>query len=302
MDLRSRPYASSDDLREMQSIISAAWRSEHRPRVPFTVGDLEWWVAGLGPDAPLADRLRLWTDGEEPVGWGWLSPPSTMDWFVRVGLPRSDEDRVRDEIVAWLAGVAAAAEPRPDTIATWAADGWNEAEFLVSRGFTPTDTTLLQFHRDLEGDLPEPPLPPGYSLRAIGADDIPARVEVHRAAFAPSRMTVEKYAILAGLDHYAFERDLVAVAPDGSFAAFTNCWLDASAAIGEFEPVGTHPDHRRLGLGKAANAFGLRRLRELGARDVIVFSEPTNPASGALYASVGFEVIATHRKYERANR
>ena len=135
-----------------------------------------------------------------------------------------------------------------------------------------------------------------------GDDDIPARVEVHRAAFAPSRMTVEKYAILVGLDHYAFERDLVVVAPDGSFAAFTICWLDADASVGEFEPVGTHPDHRRLGLGKAVNAFGLRRLRELGARDVIVFSEPTNPASGALYRSVGFDLIATHRKFERANR
>ena len=37
-----------------------------------------------------------------------------------------------------------------------------------------------------------------------GPQDIERRVAVHRAAFAPSRMTVEKYELLSHQDHYAW--------------------------------------------------------------------------------------------------
>ena len=45
------------------------------------------------------------------------------------------------------------------------------------------------------------------------------------------------------------------------------------------------------------NAFGLRRLREEGARDAMVYAELGNEASNGLYQSVGFRPIAVHRKY-----
>ena len=62
-------------------------------------------------------------------------------------------------------------------------------------------------------------------------------------------------------------------------------------------PSGTHPDHRRLGLARAVNLAGLHLLRGLGAQDALVFSAATNPASEALYASVGFEAITRHRAW-----
>lgn len=187
-----------------------------------------------------------------------------------------------------------------DSVQVWAADGWPEAAFLIHRGFSLTGETLTHFFRPLAGAIPEPRLPAGYSIRTLkGPEEIPARVEVHRAAFAPSKMTVEKYEILTDLPHYSYENDVVVVAPDGSFAAFTMCWFDPVGAVGEFEPVGTHPDHRSLGLGKAVNAYGLRRLQELGAYEVIVFSDRKNTASEALYRSVGFRELAVHRQYAR---
>ena len=60
-------------------------------------------------------------------------------------------------------------------------------------------------------------------------------------------MTVrESYTRLTTLPHYRFEDDLVVEAPDGSLAAFAMAWWDPAAKVGEFEPVGTHPDHQRL--------------------------------------------------------
>jgi ribosomal protein S18 acetylase RimI-like enzyme len=290
----------------MQSIVSAAWNSDHRPLVPCTVGDLEWWVAGAGPGADLSSSVRIWTYDDQPIGWGWIKPPWYLEWFVRVDLAPDRQRSIRDGIIGWLdqavsAGNAdAAGDHSPARPTAWAADGWPEADDLRDRGFVPAGTVLTQFVQSVDHLVREPALPPGYAVRGLtGPSEIPARVEVHRAAFGPSKMTVEKYELLVTLDHYAYDRDLVVVAPDGSFAAFTMCWLDPEAAIGEFEPVGTHPDHRRLGLGRAVNTAGLRRLRELGARDVMVFSERSNAASEALYRSVGFREVAIHREYER---
>ena len=93
--------------------------------------------------------------------------------------------------------------------------------------------------------------------------------------------------------------DAVVEAPDGTFAAFTMCWLDRAAQLGYFEPVGTHPDHQRRGLGKAVNTHGLRLLQAAGARDAMVYSDSATAASNALYQSVGFREIARHRAYAR---
>ena len=145
-----------------------------------------------------------------------------------------------------------------------------------------------------------PALPDGYRLRHVRLpQDAAARVEVHRAAFAPSRMTLEKYATLAGMPRYAEDGDLVVEAPDGTLAAFAMVWWSPDAGVGEFEPVGTHPDHQRRGLGRAVNLAGLHRLRDLGAVDALVFSRTTNAASEALYRSVGFEAVTHHRAWTR---
>lgn len=306
MPFRSRPFSTVDDLQSMQAAITAAWRSPRRPLVACTIGDVAWWFASGGPDADWSSRIRIWRDADAAVAWGWFSPPSGLEWFVLPGLEEADEHGLRRAILDWgIERAAAFAAPSangtsvdPVALEVWAADGWREAELLLGLGFKPTGRTLTQYFQSLDRDPPEPVAAPGYTLRTLaGADEIPARVEVHRSAFAPSKMTVEKYEILVGLPGYRYDLDVLVEAPDGSFAAFAMCWLDREAALGYLEPVGTHQDHRRLGLAKAVTAFGLRRLREEGARDAMVYADTPNAASNALYRSVGFSPIAVHRRY-----
>ncbi len=306
--LTSRAWAGPDDLRAMTAIVSAAWASPRRPHVSCTPGDLEWWTAQGGPDAAWPSRIRIWELGGEVVGWGWMNPPAGLDWFVVDGLTPAEEDAVRDEMLAWLTDSApraeatahSSAEPAPIELEAWAADGWPEQAALVRRGWTPTATVLTQYVQSLEFELDPPRVPDGYVLRSLrGPEDVVARVEVHRAAFAPSKMTVEKYAILLGQPHYAFDRDIVLEAADGSFAAFAMCWVDPVGSIGEFEPVGVHPDHQRRGLGRVIMRHGLRLMRAAGLRDAMVFSLRSNAASEALYQSAGFHELALHRQYSR---
>ncbi|MFZ0546808.1 MAG: GNAT family N-acetyltransferase [Candidatus Promineifilaceae bacterium] len=83
------------------------------------------------------------------------------------------------------------------------------------------------------------------------------------------------------------ELDLVAVARDGRFAAYVGVPYDAYNRRGIFEPVCTHPDHRQKGLARALMQEGLRRLKALGAVDVVVETGDMIPAN-RLYASLGF--------------
>jgi GNAT superfamily N-acetyltransferase len=79
-------------------------------------------------------------------------------------------------------------------------------------------------------------------------------------------------------------------APDETMAASTIMWLDEANKTAEFEPVGTHPDHRRLGLGKAMLLHGMHLAREAGANHMTVacLSAPGHPRARGLYYSVGF--------------
>jgi len=62
---------------------------------------------------------------------------------------------------------------------------------------------------------------------------------------------------------------------------------DPANRRGIFEPVCTHPDHRRRGLALALMRGGLLRLRALEAAGAYVESGSGEPAN-ALYDAVGF--------------
>jgi predicted N-acetyltransferase YhbS len=296
----------------MQRAITASWLVA-RPHVNVTVGDVEWWMVGSPPGTDWSERIRLWERDGEVVAWGWFNPPSSLDWHVRADVAPHQVAALAPEVLDWFADRAArwAAEPAapgepardsPDRLEAYALDGDERVSTALGRaGYVRAATpSYSHWYRRLTDDPAPPIVPAGYTLRHVrGPAEIEARVDVHRAAFAPSRMTEAKYERLLSMEHYAFERDLVVEAPDGSLAAFTMVWWDPVARVGEFEPVGVHPSHRRRGLGKAINLAGLRLLRDVGAIDALVFSECANAASEALYASVGFQRATYHRTWTR---
>jgi ribosomal protein S18 acetylase RimI-like enzyme len=143
--------------------------------------------------------------------------------------------------------------------------------------------------------IEEPSVPDGYRLTTMAEfGDYDARVEIHRIVWHPSRVTTESYANVRATWPYRDDLDCVLLAPDGSLAAYTLCWYDEEDRVGEFEPVGVHPDHRRLGLGRAVNLFAAQRSRDAGARTALVacVDDPKNVGPLRLYRSVGFRELS----------
>jgi ribosomal protein S18 acetylase RimI-like enzyme len=88
---------------------------------------------------------------------------------------------------------------------------------------------------------------------------------------------------------YAPEREFIIEAPDGTFAAFTVTWHDRLNRTGLFEPVGTHKDHTRRGLGRALVLYGMRQMAGVGLEFASVVNESNNEASRELYKACGFK-------------
>jgi GNAT superfamily N-acetyltransferase len=165
-------------------------------------------------------------------------------------------------------------------------------DILRRRGYVRQDGAEYQRRRDLSRPVPDVPLPEGYALRPLdGVDELSARSWLSWVVFHPSEPDDryegwEWYRNVQRAPLYRPDLDLVAVAPDGELAAFATLWYDEQTRTAAFEPVGTHPNHRQLGLGKALLTEGLRCARTLGATLATVNSYSVS--AGALYESVGF--------------
>ena len=265
-----------------------------------TVGDLDWWrySPGANPDPALQAQLWFAPDGTL-IGIAW--PAGTQ-----VDLMAHPQYRtVEAEMLAWAESrwrEMRSAKVASLKLTAWSYDG-DAARIALLRehDYERTDTILRYWRRPLDGTLPEPPLPTGYTIRNMESEcDLERRVAAHRAAFAPSKMTTAKYRVVMSSPTYRPQLDLFTVAPDSAFASFCLVWFDGANRIGVFEPVGTHPDHQRRGLGKVVLAEGFRRLRALGARSAFLTSAgDENPASNALFESVGFQLVDENRAWTK---
>ncbi len=134
--------------------------------------------------------------------------------------------------------------------------------------------------------------PSGYVVRALGDEsELPARSWLSWKAFHPDEPDEkyqgwEWYKNVQRVPLYRRDLDIVAVADDGELAAFCTVWFDDVTRTAVFEPVGTHPDHQKRGLGKAVMSAGLRRAQHLGATLATVSSYSVG--AHALYESMGF--------------
>jgi GNAT superfamily N-acetyltransferase len=164
---------------------------------------------------------------------------------------------------------------------------------IDERGYLPLNeegwTRLVRFG---SWTIPQGPLAVPYRLATTSSttatDDARRMAVLLNAAFGRTKHTAGEYMRFMA-DSPSFEHDLnlVAVAPDGSFAAHVGATYDARNSFGIFEPVCTHPEHVRRGLARGLMLEGMRRLRERGAVTACVETGDMEPAN-ALYRAVGF--------------
>lgn len=269
-------------------------------------GELAWnWGKGHASHGTGWPR-RLWFSGGDLVAWGWAQLPHkvtrtdgsvkdvTSAYLAYQVHPRHAE--LVDEVIDWYDATAAGTERTvlagaADEFALerWAAHGYEPDP--VALGDTGSWTQLNE--RDLT-DLERPVLPDGFRFRTADEAGPEAAVQAHHDAWAPSPYTVESYEGVRQTVAYRGDLHILVEAPNGTMAASTIMWLDEVNQTAEFEPVGTHPDYRRLGLGRAMLLHGMHLARAAGATHMTVacLGAPGHPNARGLYYSVGFRELS----------
>ena len=283
--VQQRLFHSEADYAAMRDLLFAAG-ADPLLRAYLTVGELDWW-RGTHADPAHIDSAPLWFVDDVLAGFLWPNG-NNADLLIH---PAHRE--LEPVMLAWAeANLATADGDSPPAVTAWAlAQDAGRITLLEGCGYTRTDDHLVFHTADLRRAIPAPDLPPGFTIRAFaGESEIEARVAVHRSAFHPSRMTVEKHRRVMASPTYRQELDLMVIAPDGAPAAYCIVWVDAVNRIGVFEPVGTHQEYRRLGLARAVLRHGQQLLQALDAEVAHVYAAGGNAASTALYPAAGFEV------------
>jgi ribosomal protein S18 acetylase RimI-like enzyme len=285
-----RPYRSDADLDAMRAVLSAG-RLVDNGTYYIHPGDLNWWWYYHDPGGAFPSRTFLWEAEGRTIGWAILNTGDVDVYF----LPELRGTPAADEMYAWsIRRMAEIASSVDRAISFQSVHDRDRVliDFLEARGFSPNARCLVHHTVDLE-NLPEPVPPAGYELRGIsGEDEAPSRARASRAAFNKKNTSwesyLENYRNFTHAPVYDPELEVVAVDREGEVGAFAVCWVDPVSRTGLFEPVGTHPDHQRRGLGRAVLLEGLRRMADRGMLRAEVCAFNDNPAALGLYRSVGF--------------
>lgn len=254
----------------------------------------------------LRHPIELWEDGDRLVAFVLVEGSHDANPQVH-----PDYRFLEDELIAWSvvhlaapiagdpsadassadASSADAPNRRQTTVYCYEYDALRQAT-LAAHGFARMEYGGMYRHLRL-GCQPRPQveLAQGYTLRTTqpaDAANCQRIADLLNAAFNRNFHTGQEFRnFTLGAPCYDPELDLVAVAPDGSFAAYVGIAYDEANQLGVFEPVCTHPDHQRKGLARALMNEGLLRLWDRGAVHATVDTGDM-VAANALYTAMGF--------------
>lgn len=271
--------------------------------------DLPYRLSSWALDDP--DNVGLWTDAEEQlVGWVVLQTPFwTIDYVCHPGM----DEVLHRKILAWADKRAQALAGAASGRTTWFVNIFagqtnrirdlEEAEFMSQEHVGNDSGAKVLLQRSAQQPVVVSSLPEGFKLRSLaGEAEVEDYVLLHRVVFDSKNMTAAWRKRTLRHPNHRIGLDLVVVAPDGRLAAFCVAWLGKNLGgtlRGRIEPLGVHPDFRRMGLGRAILLEALQRLYLYGANDVYVEADKDHNAAMALYQAVGFRVVRDMLVYRK---
>ncbi|HEX6288097.1 MAG TPA: GNAT family N-acetyltransferase [Herpetosiphonaceae bacterium] len=262
-------------------------------------------------------NVRLWEDADGAlIGFGQIWTPNSADEIqsrlVYQVHPEHRQRGLESQIIAW-------AEERlrdlsrerglPARLGCAVRDTQHEELALMERHGLSIERYTLVMARPLD-ELPEAQLPAGFTLREVSAEDGAAWVEMFNLSFIDHwnhhPLTLERWQTWFSDPDYHPELNLIAVAADGTFAAF--CWAGfdptenerTGQGLGWVHLLGTRRGFRRIGLGRGILLSGLHRLQACGMKTVRLGVDAQSLTGATrLYEAAGFDRVQTWAKFTR---
>jgi GNAT superfamily N-acetyltransferase len=292
--IRSRPLRDDDDVRRVRDLLVEThpisppgfnWEVRRWDGWRFYTPNPEWNPAW-------ESQVQVWETSDGRLV-GAVNPEGSGDAHLQVH-PHY-RHFIEEEMLAWAEehlSRPVAGGGRQLAVAVFEYDRPRKL-LLKKRGYEKSAAEggtfyLLRFGLQA---MPEVQLPAGYRLRETRPGDVADAqriADLLNAAFRRDFHNAEEYLVFA--EHapcFRHDLDLIAEAPDGSFASYVGLPYDEQNRYAILEPVCTHPDHLQKGLAQALMWEALRRAQALGA---VSASTETGRATAAnrLYESIGF--------------
>lgn len=292
-----RAYSGEADLQSMIDLLVSVRRLDRITDYPSAV-DLHQLLALTKVQA----NTRLWFDRNgQLIGFAFVDAYQNLRFEFDQQALQAD---IESEIMAWgEACIQHVMQTSSETLTLDASCRDDDAQrraFLERHGFVMQDIRSLQMVRSLNEPMPSPQLPAGFSIRhVVGEQEVDALVALHRAAFGTENMTVENRLAMMRVPEYEAALDLLAVAPDGTLAAYCMCSISqednerTGRQEGYTDPVATHPDYQRLGLAQALLLTGFHELKKRGMETAVLGTSSQNIAMQRTAEAVGFQVQST---------
>lgn len=176
--------------------------------------------------------------------------------------------------------------------------GMTELERVaMNRGYVREEWSNIALSISLDKEF-EVEIPNGFTLKhGAGVDDL-SKAQGHIMAFDYANSpfvetTKQNYGNIKNAPDYSPELDLFIINELGEVVSFCVIWWEKANKVAILEPVGTHKDYRRRGLGKAVLYEGFNRLKGLGAVKVYVGSDQP------FYRQIGFEPEFTTHSWKK---
>jgi GNAT superfamily N-acetyltransferase len=139
-----------------------------------------------------------------------------------------------------------------------------------ARGYKKLEKEQRKFYEYTIAKSLTPQLPAGFVIKSVlDEDNVEKRRMARVMSFGPHYCPSDwlPTSILREMQQapdYRKDLDLFIVAPNGDYVSFCTIWIDEKNAYGNFEPVGTHTDYQRMGLGRTLLQEGFKRMAQYG--------------------------------------
>lgn len=302
-----RTYQGDADYQQMRHLLLQIYQLTGR-NVAWDVVRLDsyrygrYWQAERDNQHPWTADIGLWETSAGALV-AVAHPEDDNDWFLDI---HPNYRYLAPQMLDWIE--KRHQEKRPFPTDTWPLniiiheELTELADLLAQRGFAHKGPVgVMRTHHmrphPLADLMTDEDLTAGYVIRPFNYDD---------HADCARRTAIDK--LVFNFDAPPDICRIINLAPTwqegwgvftatGETAAFCTIWLDENKT-GCFEPVGTHPDHRRRGLARAMMQRGLRRLQELGAHCVTVGTGYHMDAN-KLYIALGFSQVEVFHHWQK---
>ncbi|HNS50931.1 MAG TPA: GNAT family N-acetyltransferase [Anaerolineae bacterium] len=281
--IRDCSYTHSDgELDELRELCLAGYAAGHKPS-NWRVAMVENWSYAsryLEPPEYFTGRVHTWRTAA-----GQLVGAVIRYWDQAWPQLLPGYEYLADEMLGWVERNWGGSEAQ---VVTMAYDHDVERQSLLRlRGYEDRGTVEIARVYDLAHASPEHELPSGFRFTTLAEDGRCAeRISLENALWGTS-LDEAWFRGKSSAPHYSFDWDLLILSPEGRQAACCLVWLDHVTKIGEVDPIGTHPDYRRMGLARALVGESLRRMSAAGVRVCFIACDADDPVANHLYGSLG---------------